>query len=83
MDACVERARQPAAKLPPRKRGGPPLTPLLPPLARPARAKQVSRALGVLSQGIWSRALGLPIERPKSLTMGTIEKKFANTAQAA
>lgn len=29
----------------------------------------VSRALGVLSQGIWSRALGLPIERPKSITM--------------
>jgi citrate synthase len=29
----------------------------------------VSRSLGVLSQGIWSRALGLPIERPKSLTM--------------
>jgi citrate synthase len=29
----------------------------------------VSRALGVLSQGIWSRTLGLPIERPKSLTI--------------
>jgi hypothetical protein len=29
----------------------------------------VSRSLGVLSQGVWSRALGLPIERPKSLTM--------------
>ncbi|KXZ47459.1 hypothetical protein GPECTOR_35g897 [Gonium pectorale] len=37
----------------------------------------VSRALGVLSQGIWSRALGLPIERPKSLTMDVLEKKFA------
>ncbi|GBF96851.1 citrate synthase [Raphidocelis subcapitata] len=40
----------------------------------------VSRALGVLSQGIWSRALGLPIERPKSLTMGIIEQKFAGVA---
>lgn len=36
----------------------------------------VSRALGVLAQGVWSRALGLPIERPKSLTMELIEKKF-------
>ncbi|KAK9843683.1 hypothetical protein WJX81_002147 [Elliptochloris bilobata] len=34
----------------------------------------VSRALGVLSQGVWSRALGLPIERPKSVTMGSLEK---------
>jgi len=32
----------------------------------------VSRSLGVLSQGIWSRALGLPIERPKSLTMDAV-----------
>lgn len=37
----------------------------------------VSRALGVLSQGVWSRALGLPIERPKSVTMAVLEKKFA------
>ncbi|KFM23540.1 putative citrate synthase, mitochondrial [Auxenochlorella protothecoides] len=29
----------------------------------------VSRAMGVLAQGVWSRALGLPIERPKSLTV--------------
>ena len=45
----------------------------------------MSRALGVLAQGIWSRALGLPIERPKSLTMEVIEKKFATpeAAQAA
>ena len=28
-------------------------------------------------QGIWSRALGLPIERPKSVTMEVLEKKFA------
>ena len=37
----------------------------------------VSRAIGVLSQGVWSRALGLPIERPKSLTMTELEKKFS------
>jgi len=36
----------------------------------------VSRALGVLSQGIWSRALGLPIERPKSLTSHNLIEKF-------
>lgn len=36
----------------------------------------VSRAIGVLSQGIWSRALGLSIERPKSLTMAVLEKTF-------
>jgi len=36
----------------------------------------VSRALGVLSQGVWSRALGLPIERPKSLTMSSISQWF-------
>ncbi|VEL29371.1 unnamed protein product [Protopolystoma xenopodis] len=28
----------------------------------------VSRALGVLSSLVWDRALGLPIERPKSLS---------------
>ena len=28
----------------------------------------VSRALGVLAAQCWSRALGLPLERPKSLT---------------
>merc|ERR1712117_129214 len=28
----------------------------------------VSRALGCMSQMIWSRALGLPLERPKSLS---------------
>eukprot|EP00884_Botryococcus_braunii_P001386 jgi/Botrbrau1/11248/Bobra.0038s0020.1 len=33
----------------------------------------VSRAIGVLAQGVWSRALGLPIERPKSVTMAEIE----------
>ncbi|KIY91413.1 citrate synthase [Monoraphidium neglectum] len=44
----------------------------------------VSRALGVLSQLIWSRALGLAIERPKSFTMQALEKKCAPApAQAA
>ncbi|KAG0592340.1 hypothetical protein M758_1G238700 [Ceratodon purpureus] len=33
----------------------------------------VSRAMGVLSQLIWDRALGLPIERPKSMTFEYIE----------
>lgn len=27
-------------------------------------------------QGVWDRALGLPIERPKSITSDWIEKKF-------
>lgn len=34
----------------------------------------VSRALGCLTQIVWARALGLPIERPKSLSMDVIEK---------
>jgi citrate synthase len=34
----------------------------------------VSRALGALTQLVWSRALGLPIERPKSLSMDALEK---------
>jgi len=33
----------------------------------------VSRALGVLAQLIWDRALGLPIERPKSVTTEWLE----------
>jgi citrate synthase len=36
----------------------------------------VSRALGVLAQLIWSRALGLPIERPKSVTTDWIEAQI-------
>jgi len=28
----------------------------------------VSRALGCLSQLVWSRALGFPLERPKSMS---------------
>ncbi|CAZ80532.1 unnamed protein product [Tuber melanosporum] len=34
----------------------------------------VSRGLGPLAQLIWDRALGLPIERPKSLSMEAISK---------
>lgn len=37
----------------------------------------VSRAIGVMSQHVWSRALGLPLERPKSVTSEWIQKKFA------
>ncbi|CAG8477026.1 14051_t:CDS:2 [Ambispora leptoticha] len=36
----------------------------------------VSRALGVLSQVIWDRALGFPIERPKSYSTAAIRKMF-------
>jgi len=36
----------------------------------------VSRALGVLSQLVWSRALGFPIERPKSVTTEWVKKHF-------
>lgn len=41
----------------------------------------VSRALGVLAQLIWDRALGLPIERPKSLTTDLIAKQFATPSK--
>ncbi|KAI5117661.1 hypothetical protein M0805_008891 [Coniferiporia weirii] len=34
----------------------------------------VSRALGALTQIVWDRALGLPIERPKSMSMDALEK---------
>jgi citrate synthase len=36
----------------------------------------VSRAFGVLSQLYWSRALGFPLERPKSMTSDWIVKHF-------
>lgn len=42
----------------------------------------VSRALGVLSQLIWSRALGFPIERPKSVTVDWIKKTFEKGGKA-
>ena len=34
----------------------------------------VSRALGVLAAQCWSRALGLPLERPKSVTSGWLKQ---------
>jgi len=37
----------------------------------------VSRAMGILAQLIWSRALGLPIERPKSVTTDWVEQQIA------
>ncbi|CAI5987979.1 unnamed protein product [Closterium sp. NIES-65] len=39
----------------------------------------VSRAMGVLSQLVWDRALGLPLERPKSITMDWIQQHAADT----
>merc|ERR1712151_1149888 len=35
----------------------------------------VSRGMGALSQYFWSRALGLPIERPKSFSSDSLEKQ--------
>lgn len=37
----------------------------------------VSRAIGALSQYYWDRALGLPLERPKSVTTDWIKEHFA------
>ncbi|MCB0705462.1 MAG: citrate (Si)-synthase [Saprospiraceae bacterium] len=37
----------------------------------------VSRALGVLANGCWSRALGFPLERPKSVTSDWVKKWLA------
>ena len=34
----------------------------------------VSRAMGALSQVFWDRALGMPLERPKSITSDWIRK---------
>lgn len=36
----------------------------------------VSRALGVLAAGIWSRALGMPLERPKSVTSDWLKEQL-------
>jgi citrate synthase len=35
----------------------------------------VSRAFGVMSAQVWSRALGLPIERPNSLTLSYLMRQ--------
>ena len=40
----------------------------------------VSRALGVLSALCWSRALGMPLERPKSVTYDWIKEELAQRA---
>jgi len=34
----------------------------------------VSRTLGVMAQYVWSRAIGLPIERPKSVPLDVLAK---------
>jgi len=41
----------------------------------------VSRALGVLPSLTWDRALGLPLERPKSVTSEWIQKTFSSGAK--
>ena len=38
----------------------------------------VSRAMGALSQVFWDRALGMPLERPKSVTKEYIVQYFAD-----
>jgi citrate synthase len=38
----------------------------------------VSRAMGVLAQLCWSRALGLPLERPKSITFDNLKEIINN-----
>jgi citrate synthase len=42
----------------------------------------VGRALGVVSNIIWDRALGYPIERPKSVTTSMLENVASAAAQA-
>ncbi|XWS35470.1 hypothetical protein CRYUN_Cryun20dG0000200 [Craigia yunnanensis] len=42
----------------------------------------VSRSIGICSQLIWDRALGLPLERPKSVTMEWLEN-YCKKAKAA
>ena len=41
----------------------------------------VSRAMGIMAQLIWSRALGLPLERPKSVTTDWVESQIKAAAQ--
>ncbi|HKK76191.1 MAG TPA: citrate (Si)-synthase [Saprospiraceae bacterium] len=42
----------------------------------------VSRALGVLAAQCWSRALGFPLERPKSMTSAWVKEFIAENATA-
>ena len=43
----------------------------------------IGRAFGVLSNIIWDRALGYPLERPKSITTDMLEKMVADKNQMA
>lgn len=43
----------------------------------------VGRALGVTANYVWARALGMPIERPKSLTTAMLEAEVAKAKQTA
>lgn len=43
----------------------------------------VSRALGVLSSLVWDRALGLPLERPKSVTIDWLKNHVAKSKASA
>ena len=43
----------------------------------------VSRALGVMASTCWSRALGFPLERPKSMTTDWVKNFLAKTPKAA
>lgn len=43
----------------------------------------VSRALGVLASLIWDRALGLPLERPKSLSTNSLMEIVQKATKAA
>jgi citrate synthase len=43
----------------------------------------VSRAMGVLAATCWSRALGMPLERPKSLTTDIVREIVAKATTAA
>ncbi|MEO0727965.1 MAG: citrate (Si)-synthase [Bacteroidota bacterium] len=42
----------------------------------------VSRALGVLAAGCWSRVMGMPLERPKSLTSEWVKNFIAEQNEA-
>jgi len=41
----------------------------------------VSRILGLTSHAVWSRALGKPIERPKSLTTRLLEEMVSKSVK--
>jgi len=43
----------------------------------------ISRALGVTANYVWARALGMPIERPKSMTTKMLEDAVAEARQPA